>query len=638
MSRKISFSGIILAGTLLFCTDLSAQRLCRNNSTGFVRWVSGDCPSGFTNITNSVRSEYLRANSVTTAKIQDRAVTDEKIAAGVSASKVDFSNWTAPNNSVITASIQDRAVTDDKIAGVSASKIVFPNDWRVPEGAVVSSSFATGAVTSEAIRNGTITTDHVDQIDASKIVNLPVISGVLSTDSIDTANIAPGAVTGAKIEDRTITDTDISPNADINFAKINPGSVSITSLQLASNSVGPNAIQSGAVTTPKLNNNSVNSQKIQDGTITDADISPTANIAWSKINKGLGIPGSDLADEAVGSSNIADNAVLTRNIADSAVTEQKLAGSISGAKILDNAVTSEKILNGTIRDEDISDTAAILHTKVNFSGWSAPTRSINSDAAFADEAVDTIHFRADSIGSSKIQDGAVSSSKIAPESITNNVLHDNSIGSSNIKARAVTSVKIAGGAVTTPKIKDNAVTSAKLARNAFDTGQLGADIGPDDLANGAVTTAKIANDQVQNSHVDIDLSGQIPFHRFTATISSLTPATGTRYFGIAGGLQTPVPIANIAQVQVPNIFNCTTGKLRVDLSTEPGGSGSNRWQFQLVDGTSPITGSLVSITGSNKSGESSTIFTIPANANLSIAVDSAGSPNATQVTATFVCK
>jgi hypothetical protein len=634
MSRKISFSGIILAGTLLFCSDLSAQRLCRNNSTGFVRWVSGDCPSGFTNINNSVRSEYLRTNSVTTAKIQDGAVTDAKIA-GVSAGKVDFTGWTAPNNSVATASIQDGAVTDAKIAGVSASKINFTG-WTVPAGAVVSSSIATGAVTSAAIADGTITTDDVNQIDASKIVNLPVISGVLSTNSIDTANIAPGAVTGAKIVDGTITDTDISPSADIDFAKINPGSVSLTSSHLASNSVGSNAIQSGAVTTAKLNNNSVNSQKIQDGTITDADISPTANIAWSKINKGLGIPGSDLADGAVGLTNIASNAVLTSKIADLAVTEPKLAGSISGAKILDNAVTSDKILNGTITNADISPTAAILHTKVNFSGWSAPAGSITSDSAFANQAVDTIHFQPTTITSPKIQDGAVSSSKIQAGSITNIVLDDNSIGSSNIKAKAVTSEKIASGAVTTGKIKDNAVTSAKLAPNAFDTTQLAANLGPDDLATGAVTTAKIANDEVQNAHVNIDLSGQIPFHRFTATISSLTPATGTRYFGIGAGLQTPVLIANIAQVQVPNIFNCTTGKLRVDLSNQPG--PGNTWLFQLVDGTSPITGSLVSITGSNTSGESSIIFTIPANANFSIAVDSSGSPTATQVTATFVCK
>jgi hypothetical protein len=635
MSRKISFSGIILAGTLLFCTDLSAQRLCRNDSTGFVRWVSGNCPSGFTNINNSVRSEYLRTNSVTTAKIQDGAVTDAKIA-GVSAGKVDFTGWTAPNNSVATASIQDGAVTDEKIAaGVSASKVDFTG-WTVPAGAVVSSSIATDAVTSAAIADGTITTDDVNQIDASKIVNLPVISGVLSTDSIDTANIAPGAVTGAKILDGTITDTDISPSANIDFAKINPGSVSLTSSHLASNSVGPNAIQSGAVTTLKLNNNSVNSQKIQDGTITDADISPTANIAWSKINKGLGIPGSDLADGAVGLTNIANNAVLTSKIADLAVTEPKLAGSISGDKILDNAVTSEKILNGTITDIDVSPGAAILHTKVNFSGWSAPAASITSDSAFANQAVDTIHFQATSISGAKIQDGAVSSSKIQAGSITSNVLDANSIGSSNIKAKAVTSVKIADGAVTTGKIKDNAVTSAKLAPNAFGATQLGNNIGPADLATGAVITAKIGNGEVQNSDVNIDLSGQIPFHRFTATISSLAPASGTRYFGIAGGLQTPVLIDNIAQVQVPNLFNCTTGKLRVDLSHQPG--SGNAWQFELVDGTSSITGSLVSITGSSKSGESSTIFTIPANANLSIAVHSTNSPTDTQVTATFVCK
>jgi len=100
---------------LLFFGELFAQRLCRNNSTGFVRWVSGNCPSGFTNITNSVRSEYLRANSVTTDKIQDGAVTDEKIA-GVSASKVDFTGWTAPTGSVNSASVVDNSLTADDLA------------------------------------------------------------------------------------------------------------------------------------------------------------------------------------------------------------------------------------------------------------------------------------------------------------------------------------------------------------------------------------------------------------------------------------------------------------------------------------------------------------------------------------------
>ena len=129
MSRKISFSGIILVGTLLLCTDLSAQRLCRRTSNGVVRWVSGNCPDGFVEITNSVRSEYLRANSVTTAKIQDGAVTSSKILDGtitnddfssnagdrLSHTKVNFSGWTAPNNSVATASIQNGAVTNAKI-------------------------------------------------------------------------------------------------------------------------------------------------------------------------------------------------------------------------------------------------------------------------------------------------------------------------------------------------------------------------------------------------------------------------------------------------------------------------------------------------------------------------------------------
>jgi hypothetical protein len=127
MKTKLSWCFILMG--LLFFGELFAQRLCRNNSTGVVRWVSGNCPSGFTNITNSVRSEYLRADSVTTAKIQDGAVTDAKIA-GVSASKVDFTGWTAPTGSVITNSLANLAVTNDKLAGgITEDKLAGNISW-----------------------------------------------------------------------------------------------------------------------------------------------------------------------------------------------------------------------------------------------------------------------------------------------------------------------------------------------------------------------------------------------------------------------------------------------------------------------------------------------------------------------------
>jgi hypothetical protein len=179
MSRKISFSGIILVGTLLLCTDLSAQRLCRRTSNGVVRWVSGNCPDGFVEITNSVRSEYLRANSVTTAKIQDGAVTSSKILDGtitnddfssnagdrLSHTKVNFSGWTAPNNSVATASIQDNAVTSAKILNGTITNEDFSNDtshrlnhakvnfsgWTAPNNSVATASIQNGAVTNAKI-------------------------------------------------------------------------------------------------------------------------------------------------------------------------------------------------------------------------------------------------------------------------------------------------------------------------------------------------------------------------------------------------------------------------------------------------------------------------------------------------------
>ena len=639
MSRKINFSGIILAGTLLLCTDLSAQRLCRNNSTGFVRWVSGNCPSGFTNITNSVRSEYLRANSVTTAKIKDNAVTDAKIA-GVSAGKVDFTGWTAPNDSVATASIQDNAVTDAKIAGVSAAKVDFTG-WTVPAGAVVSNSIATGAVDSAAIADGTITTQDVDQIDASKIVNLPVQGGAIGPNAVTTAKLKNNAVTSAKILDGELKNVHFASNANINWNKFQVPSGAITASMIASNAVDQLAIANNAVTLLKIADNAVTTDKILDGTIVDAEISPAAQIAWSKINKGSGIPGTALASNAIDSARLADNAVTSDKIQNNTVTDDDLAtGAITTDKLASGAVNSGKILDDEISDVDIASDASISHTKFNFTGFTMPAGSIVSSSLQAN-SVQNSHLDSGAITTDKLADNSISTDKFAVGAVKSAQLGTNSVvGTDNIADQAVDTNALAPNAVTTIKIADQAVNNQALATgsNAATSADIvDGEITTPKLADDAVETAELQNGSVTNSKINLAMEpDEMPYYTFLATTeNNITPPSAQRYLAIEGinqALQT-----THTNVTTENFANCTQGHLKVVLDTTPGG-GSWIFDVRNQNGTAAISGSVVDLSGSATSGSASFSITPSTDTGFSIGVSSSGSPSNNKATIYFICR
>ena len=359
MRGKISFSGVILVGSLLFCVDLSAQRLCRNNSTGAVRWVAKNCPSGFTNITNSVRSEYLRANSVTTAKIQNGAVTDAKIA-GVSASKVDFTNWTAPEGSVITDSIADSAVTNDKLAGgITEDKLAGNISWS--------------KINVASIPAGSIPQSKID------------FSGfTVPANSVGTTQIQDNAVTNQKLA------------GSIDWSKINSGSIPVAAIDHTRINFSGFSVPAGSVGTGQ----------IVDGAVTDAKLA--GNISWSRINV----------------ASIPDSSISHTKIDFSGYTLP--ANSVGNTQLQDNAVNSAKIDDGTITNDDISATAnidwskidansiqdsSISHMKINFSNWTAPAGSVNSNSV-ADGTLTADDLADDAVDTAEIKDGAVTNTKI----------------------------------------------------------------------------------------------------------------------------------------------------------------------------------------------------------------------------------
>lgn len=132
----------------------------------------------------------------------------------------------------------------------------------------------------------------------------------------------------------SLTDAQLSPSAGIAVSKIS-GLGSLATL------------------------NSVTTAQITDGTITNADISASAAIATSKIS-GLG---SLATLSAVGSTQITDGSIANVDISPSAaIAVSKIAG--LGTLATASAITSSDITDGEIVDADISGSAAISGSKL----------------------------------------------------------------------------------------------------------------------------------------------------------------------------------------------------------------------------------------------------------------------------------
>jgi trimeric autotransporter adhesin len=140
--------------------------------------------------------------------------------------------------------------------------------------------------------------------------------GVPDDGSVTTPKIADGAVTSNKIFDGTIVDADVSPSAAIALSKLAGDPLA------RANHTGtqPSSTITGLGALAALN--TVTSAELADGTIVDADVSPGAAIASAKI-AGLG---TLAAKNAVGSADITDGSIVDADVnASAAIALSKLA-------------------------------------------------------------------------------------------------------------------------------------------------------------------------------------------------------------------------------------------------------------------------------------------------------------------------
>lgn len=213
---------------------------------------------------NSVATEKIVDLNVTTAKISDSAITSAKIADG----------------SVSTVKIADLAVTTAKLAdsGVTSGKL--------GDSSVTVAKIDTGAVETAKIADQAVTTAKLADlaVTGAKIADNSISQSHLSDDSVGTNEIGGLAVTTGKLADSAVT-TDKINNSAVTEGKI--AGLAVTEGKIADGAVSTVKIADSAITTGKLANDSVTTGKIAADTIVNADISPSAAIAQSKID-GLG--------------------------------------------------------------------------------------------------------------------------------------------------------------------------------------------------------------------------------------------------------------------------------------------------------------------------------------------------------------
>jgi hypothetical protein len=226
----------------------------------------------------------------------------------------------------------------------------------------------------------------------------------------------------------------------------------------------------------------VGSTEITDGAIANADVSPTAAIATSKLSGPItSIAGHGLGGLAtlgsIGSAEITDGTIADADVSDAAaIATSKLAGAVTaiaghglGSLASLSAVGSSEITDGTIADADISGTAALATSKL-----SGPLTAVNGHGLGALAT-------ANSIGSAEISDGSLTDADLSP-----------SAAIADTKLATIATVgKVANSATTATSANTASAIVARDASGNFSAGTITATLSGN--ATNVTGTVAVAN-------------------------------------------------------------------------------------------------------------------------------------------------
>ena len=429
----------------------------------------------------AVTSVKLGNEAVTTAKLDDDAVTDDKLA----------------DDAVVTAKVKDEAVTLDKLASdVTEVLLPAPTDSSGDGGKVAAlNSAGTAYELVEQSGSGgdggglsTVESDATLTGDGSSSSPLKVTNPFTASDESKLDGIAANAIA-------IVT-------SDAGFT----GSGTPTSpLKLASNAVAGTNIVDEAVT----------SAKIDDGAVTSAKLSDDA-VSAAKIDEGA-VTNTKLGDKSVTSSKLDENSVLTKKLNNGAVTTAKLA---------DDAVDEDKLDNDVVE--------RLLPAPTDKASDSGKIAALNSDGT-AYELVEQSGSGGDGTGLTSVSsDSTLTGSGTAGSllRVANPFTDADEAKLDGIAANAIASVssdatlsgtgkstdvlKVANPFTSANKTKLDGIAANAIATVASDTtltgrGTTGSPlgiatnaIGTTNIANGAVTAAKIGSGAVTSAKIGDD--------------------------------------------------------------------------------------------------------------------------------------
>lgn len=542
-------------------------------ASGFRGALSGD-------VVGTQENTLISNSAVTTAKVADGAITNEKVAAGISYHKlVDVPTALPPtgaaggdlsgsfpepviapgavneskiaDGSVSTLKIQDGAIISLKLADGSVLTA------KIADAAITTAKIEDGAVTADKLASGAVTNDKITSVDYSKVTGAPAAlppSGIAGGDleneypnpvvragAITENKIAPGAVTGSRIAagavgtaavaDGAITDEKI---ASVAYAKVTGAPVSLP----------PNGVAGGDLS------GSYPEPVIRDAAVTDTKIA------------GGAVTGEKLADGSVSTSKLAAGAVNTAAVADGAITNEKissvdyskvsgapvalaptgaatgdLSGSYPAPVIRDAAVSSNKIAAGAVTADKINTAGAASGQVLSYDGtgvvWTTPA-TVLTGAASGDLN--------GNYPAPVIANGVVTAEKIAAGAVTNDkVAYGLSYNKLVDVPTALPPTGVAGGDLAgsypAPVIAPGAVTGTKVASGAINNSHVAAGAAIDysklnlsnsitasDLADGSVATGKIVDGAVTDAKIS-----SVDYSKITNTPAGLPPV------GTAGG-------------------------------------------------------------------------------------------------------
>ena len=318
--------------------------------------------------------------------------------------------------------ISDGSITSDQIVNLHGSKL---DDRSVPGvklelNTVTAAEIATNAVGADELQADAVGTAHIQ--------NLAVTNAKLASDSVTTDKLADQSVTDAKVA------------FGINGAKLQLNSVNTP--QLAAGAVGTTELKDNAVTSDKIAANAVGTDELADLAVTEAKIATDA------------VTNTKLADSSVATENLQNKAVTSEKLADNSVSGLQLApDSVSGVHISDNAVSNEHLASGIDGAKLANGSVANVKLASGIDGAKLTVRSVPgsalvggsvTSAEIAGDAVGSSELADNSVDTGALQDDSITTPKYRNASVTNEKLADGIDGSKLLDA-SVPLDKLAGG-------------------------------------------------------------------------------------------------------------------------------------------------------------------------------------------------